>query len=337
MSRSLTHRAAGRKVRAMICPSTAAAAPAGAEPARAGQLAEDVYSAEFPARGAWEATYVATAPQVLPPMPASALRGALLRSLKSLVCTEPARSTCGGCREAGRCAYPELVSGEDAAAIHPGFDAPPLLVLGSDKAYSGAPHRLAAGDSWRFRVVLVGKALRSASLVGAALRGVARRGLGHRPGFRDGRRPDLELAGIRPVELAAAYACDRWSVRFASPARLHRDGKAASSLDPGLLWSAMVRRARTLVAADGRELSPLAREAPFTFCGASAKPVRVSRWSARQGKHMEWDALVGEAELRVEAHHVLVGHLLAFAQDVQLGKGTQFGFGALQCTPLGDP
>jgi hypothetical protein len=312
--------------------------------ARAGLIARDILPrvasgedlrATLPARAAFEATFVAREPQRLPPMVASALRGALLRSVKRLACFEPGRSVCEGCSHALSCAYPSLVSGEDAAASERTYDLPPLLVLRSEDPFTGEPRVLNAGDALRFRVVLVGPAIPQASLVVAGLRGVAGLGVAVRDLPAHVERPRLALVSVREAELATPVPASEVTVRFASPARLHRGGRCAPSLDPSLLWSALVRRARTLATACGAEPPALPIEPPFTFGAVATAPLRVNRWSERQGRRMTWDALSGAVDLRVHEHGVVLAALLAFAEDVQLGKGTQFGFGALRCSVHG--
>ena len=105
-------------------------------------------------------------------------------------------------------------------------------------------------------------------------------------------------------------------------------------MQTGFLWNAMVRRVRQLGAAYGQGAAELPFEPPFRLEQSHTRVVRVERHSARQGRAMTWPGLMGELELRVHTEQALVAEMLTLLQQVQLGKATSFGFGALQVQSL---
>lgn len=276
----------------------------------------------------YEAAFVATSAQTVPPLVTTAFRGALLRSLKDIVCLAPARSSCRGCAHAERCAYPPLVEPRDEAAR----EVPaPLVLRPVDAVTSAEPRRLERGQLLRIRLAFVGDAGREhVALVKAALAGVARRGLGFKPKPR-ARRPSLDFAAFTRLE-PGARGGSSWVLHFDTPCRLTVGGRTAPAPGAQPLWDAVVRRVRMLSRLYGGGAPALPAKPPWTMEDAATHVVSIRRFSERQRKAMTWEGFVGRARLRLTGDARLAARLLAFVEDVQLGKGTQFGFGAIRCT-----
>jgi hypothetical protein len=277
--------------------------------------------------------------QLLPPLPTTAVHGALGKALKSLVCTYPERTACAGCPRAGACAYPELLEPPATLCEAPGVTthAPAALVIAPMDAMDpeGMPGatRLVAGDELRVRVTLVGERARAhRALVETALEQVAEWGLGVYPrGDRVAFRPRLRLARIEAVyPRHRPPPSDRQVVvSLRTPLRLKARGKLQGSVDGRLFWREVVHRADLLARAHGGGAIDRAElpVAPFETRASTLRVVEVRRYSTRQGCAMVWPGLLGEIEIAGDAL-AEAWPLLMFGVRVQIGKGTSFGFGA---------
>lgn len=275
----------------------------------------------------YEATFIAGEDQRVPPVFTTALRGALLRSLKEIVCHAPERRTCAACPHAQRCAYPPLIEPRDGAAR----EVPSPLVLRPVHPAAGThPHLVRRADPVRVRIAFIGEAGQEhVSLVRAALSGVARRGLGTKPRSR-ARRPALELLSFERVETALPSRAKTWMLSFDTPCRITVDGKPAAAPTAASLWNAVVRRTRLLSALYGKGTPSLPFTAPWAVEGVFTRTVAVHRYSERQRRRITWSGFVGRARLRAIEVSDLTAELLHFIEQVQLGKGTQFGLGAVR-------
>jgi hypothetical protein len=276
----------------------------------------------------YDAVFTAQAPQAMPPLLTTALRGALLLSLKALVCREPSRLSCAGCPHATHCAYPGLVEPRDEH----GREQPAPLVMRPEFPVEDVEDvALQPGDQLRVEFGFVGSAgLENVSLVRAALEGVARRGIGLKQG---GHRPTLAFDGLSRVLQPRPVMARSWRLRFSTPLRLTSEGEVAATLTAASLWAGVVRRVRLLGGLYGQGAPELPFEVPWELRGAELRSVTIGRYSERQRKRVFWPGLLGRAELEVTGDAALVTQVLTFIQDVQLGKGTQFGFGAVRCEP----
>lgn len=280
----------------------------------------------------YEAGFVARAPQSLPPLFTTALRGALLRSLMSLSCRRGEGESCGGGVHRPGCPYPALAEARDGA----NHEVPaPFTLRPVAPAFSGRALALERGGRLAVRVAFIGDAgLEQVGLVRAALAGVAERGIGlkRRPG---GRRPGLELESFARVAPVAGPGAGV-TLHFETPCRLTVGGRPALEPSGAALWAAVVRRARLLSELYGQGVVPLPFEAPWRLEAVATRPVSVSRYSGRQKQRMTWSGFVGSARLVLGGDVALAAALLRFIEEVQVGKGTQFGFGAVRCSP-GEP
>jgi hypothetical protein len=316
-------------------------------------------------RRAW---FVAAETQDLPPLATTALHGALGRSLRAMVCTDPSRPSCRRCPRALACAYPHLYEAQGDGRSVDGVttSAPAALALSPDRFEPGAPRlRLEPGEPLSLRLCLVGR--RAATFEPVLAQALARAGdlgLGLRPDGRPGRRPRLELQGLeaieppavaaptraqgdgfdgrraaRRIEPPAVAAPTRALLEWQTPVRLVADGKVASSLDASRIWRTVVRRVRTLARLYGdqpaEELPPIEGEppAPFAFEPGPHRIVRIDRYSARQGRRMTWPGLVGSGILSGPGLPA-AWPWLRTAEALQLGKATSFGFGRLRLLSL---
>lgn len=284
------------------------------------------------------ARFVALAPQRLPPIPTTALHGALGGVLKELCCVEPLRKTCVGCPQlSSACGFPTLFHppGRPGAGEGVTDHAPPPLVFAPERFEPHAPYlRLCRGDAIDLRVVLIGPAALQRGLVVAALRDAARGGLGI-DDTGGPRRPALELAGVEVLGTQGGGTPPaRASLDLLTPLRLVREGHVSGRIDADLLWRTALRRADTLARLYGKGPIHDGRQqaAPFSITQASTRVVRVQRYSSRQQRRMQWPGVMGR--LSVEGPELPAAwQVLQFIERVQLGKGTAFGLGRIRLGP----
>jgi|GEM_PF-2197654 len=274
------------------------------------------------------ATWRADADVSLPPLPTTSIRGAVLATLRDMVCIEPARAHCGGCPHLSSCAFPVLTpegtrdddGAQDDRALSP------LVLRPLTPAWTGRPHALTAGDAVSFDLVLVGsRAMAESKLVDHAVRAAARRGLGE-----DGVTFGAALPVV--VEPKPRLASNRWQLRFTTPLRLKVDGRVvdAAHFNAGALWRAIVRRTLQMVDLAGLARPTLPTAPPFSLQAARLHDARAKRWSNRQGGAVSWPGVVGSVELHVDEEAAgTLSDILALIADVGLGKGTSFGCGAV--------
>lgn len=274
-------------------------------------------------------TWRADADVSLPPLPTTSIRGAVLATLRDMVCIELDRAHCGGCPQLSSCAFPALTpeGARDDDGAQDDRALSPLVLRPLTPAWTGRPHALTAGDAVTFDLVLVGpRAIAEAKLVDHAVRAAARRGLGE-----DGVTFRAALPVV--VEPKPRSASNGWQLRFTTPLRLKVDGRVvdAAHFNVSALWRAMVRRTLQVVDLTGLARPTLPTAPPFALQAARLHDARAKRWSNRQGGAVSWPGVVGSVELRVdEAAAALVGDVLTLIADVGLGKGTSFGCGAVE-------
>jgi hypothetical protein len=296
----------------------------------------------------WQIQYEVTRAGELPPLPTTALHGALARAVYDQVCIAKARPNCAGCPAEPSCAYPVLFEpptkeldslrelGVTTEPPRPLAIAPePPLVPTREEPIAVRP-----GDRVRFRLVALGKVWDYWDVLRRALRRVGRKGLGGRNS-----RVELQLEELNPVPTAETIAptriADSVTVRFLTPVRLKNQGQIASSIDAPLLLDAIARRAALLAHLDETDWKPtegLASAAAALHSVASVRLVRVGRYSGRQRRWMLWPGLVGTVRLRGPTLPELMP-LLHFGSIAQVGKATTFGFGRYEldfgCDSLG--
>lgn len=276
----------------------------------------------------------------LPPLPTTSLHGALEPELEAL-CNPLVRE------------HRELVEG---VALSPLADGRGHAVAGTRGVTNAAPRPwtvapltpiapeesvdIAPGELLTLRLTLVGeRAFATEGVLLAALGRAAGRGLGIRPN-REG-RPRFRLESATPLTAPARAPTPR-RVLFdcTTPLRIKRNGEFLAELDATSLWRALVRRAQTLaIAYGGGPLIERAPEPPFALRQDVARQVPIRRWSSHHRARMLWTGLVGVWQL--EALDAAAPdldawwRLLLFAESVQVGSATGFGFGSVTVTPLG--
>ncbi len=303
--------------------------------------------------------------QLVPAFAGSALHGALGRALWKTVCAFPRRHECAGCPLFNRCAYPALfascapaIEGLEQVGIRE--QAPRPMVLAPEPGWtlpSGHPRLIAQGAEIPFRVTLIGRAIDDLPLLVVALRQMALVGIGRRPhpAADAPRYARAELAGIvsedgggtvydaatellstpPPAVLEALNNHDAdvgIEIRLVTPLRLKREGKFQGRPSPADFALTLARRANALAALyggggrpiDEREVASAARE--IQSAAPETRLVHVRRYSARQGRAMEWPGVIGRLRWRGPAVKEL-WPLLRFGEMVQIGKGATLGFG----------
>ncbi|RMH44114.1 MAG: CRISPR system precrRNA processing endoribonuclease RAMP protein Cas6 [Deltaproteobacteria bacterium] len=262
----------------------------------------------------------AEADVVLPPLPTTSLRGALLPALRD--------------RAPALLEHP----GRPLAGAGVTDRAPAALVLAPDTAAVGRRRfELSAGERLAVRLVLIGeRAATCADAVVAALRVALAGGIGRARG--GGGHVPFALRDVSPAPArAAAPAPARARIQLVTPARIVHGGRVCASLDGAALVAAAVRRADLLarVHGGGRLVPPGRVEPAIDTLGAAIAVAPVRRYSSRQGRAMTWPGLIG---------HVDVGGpdlpaawpAIEFAARAGIGKATTFGFGRLSVSAAPD-
>jgi len=251
---------------------------------------------------------------MLPPLPSTALHGALGQTL-------PARL--------GRILTPDA---EELALPGVTGQAPSAMVLAPERTALGLPRlELARGETISFRVGLIGddawshrdEILRAITL---ALEG----GIGVRPGNSGRGRP--ALAVVESVELAPVFSApapgESQRIVWLTPVRLVQGGHVTANIDGETLTSTLWRRAEILARVHGPDLVPFPDrpDSPIDIIDSRLHVVSVSRYSSTQNQKMTWPGLVGFLDLTGPALKPLWS-VLRFCEQVQVGKATLFGFG----------
>jgi hypothetical protein len=273
----------------------------------------------------------------LPPMFTTAMHGLLGHALESTACLEP-----GGCqarcKRPDACAYPRLFApstprrAADGASASDVRTPSPLVLSPLDPVLSAQRRKIAADESFGLRVVLIGaEAIAQRSLLTAALRAAATRGLGP-PDERVG----FVVQSIDEVTRTSTPSAASVELRLHTPLRIVVEGHVRSRFDADALWRAVVRRLRLLHDHCGLPLPDEAAPdaAPFELARAETRIVPIRRWSSRQKARMTWPGVVGTFELRgTDSTWPAAFEWLDLAGAVQIGKGTSFGFGRFELAP----
>jgi hypothetical protein len=273
----------------------------------------------------------------VPPLPTTALHGAVGWALWKRVCASQGMESCNGCPVEQRCAYPRLFEPvrPEGRAVLPGAvrEVPrPLVVApGSPFLPTGEKFvKLRAGDTVIFRVSLIGQAAADGRTIADLMAAAGQQGLGSHDGTRCRLRLEEAIDVACPDDEAEAktlpHSC---RLDFVTPLRLKAGGRIVSRLEARPFVSALARRAEALAAMYGeRWESPLDEKeiSRDLDLDADMHVVSVPRYSARQGRRMVWPGLVGAVTLAGPTLPAL-WPLLRFCERVQVGKNTTFGFG----------
>lgn len=301
------------------------------------------------------ADFRAEADLALPAFSGPALHGALGHALKRAVCVEPEREQCGGCPMETRCAYPGLFDtpappSGSLADVGIRDQAPRPLVLSPEAGTGKGGQNVRAGEVVSARFSLIGNAVTSLPILVEALRGIAFLGLPPRAAAE--RSVSLDVvrslrgnrvvydrsggyAGPPPLSIASAGDVpldDDASIEIMTPMRLKHKGSLSSSVTPSLFFDTLARRANALAVLFGSgrpavdEAAVRETAAALQVVHSDIRRVHAPRFSARQGRRMDWPGLVGNLHWRGPGLRALAP-LLRFGEKVQLGKGTAFGFG----------
>ena len=304
--------------------------------------------------------------QLVPAFAGSALHGALGRALWRTRCApfrgamNAQAVRCSTDALIRRCSPVAHRPIEGLAQVEIREQAPRPMVLAPEPGWtlpSGHPRLIAQGAEIPFRVTLIGRAIDDLPLLVVALRQMALVGIGWRPhpAADAPRYARAELAGIvsedrggtvydaatellstpPPAVLEALNNYDAdvgIEIRLVTPLRLKREGKFQGRPSPADFALTVARRANALAALygdggrpiDEREVASAARE--IQSAAPETRLVHVRRYSARQGRAMEWPGVIGRLRWRGPAVKEL-WPLLRFGEMVQIGKGATLGFG----------
>lgn len=291
-------------------------------------------------------TVQAKAPLNLPPYAGSMLRGALGHALLAL--SPLPHHDDAPCALADSCPYCQV------------FASPPLPAHSLQKFShmpqpyvveppTGGARRLAAGQSFDFGLVLIGRAIGHLPVIVHAWERALRTGLG------DTRSPCI-LTSLRhenvdtplpatPAQLVAALPSlppapslgQQATLQLLTPLRLQQQGKPvqAAQLDARTLLITLARRWQLLLdvhlgaQAPQQDFSRLVAQAQaITLQGEELRWFDWGRFSQRQQQEMRLGGLLG----RIHLHGDLApfASLLHLGQWLHVGKNASFGLGAYQ-------
>lgn len=297
----------------------------------------------------------------LPPYLGATLRGSLGRSLRNAVCVTEA-PTCDGCHLIARCPYGSTWEAQaehvgDLGALGRG-EWPRPYVIGVWRA----PERLRAGNTIRFRLVLMGRARDFLPHYLVALRTALGHGLGARrvpfvieravtTGLTGGPYPDARgLVLVSDNELipwAALPDTSLWNlvhrredlagrvhdIELATPLALQVRKQFASVFELDALVARLCERVDRLQLAWGAGFEPLLDFSALQEQARRARIVRMDtrlvafeRQSDRSGR-VPMKGIVGR--VRVADLSPAVVSLLSAAEWIHVGKQSTFGFGRL--------
>ncbi len=291
----------------------------------------------------------------LPPFKGSAFRGGLAWGVKKASCTEGKKS-CSGCSSSNICAYSYLFeSCLDCEVRTKEIPRPYLLQL-----TDGGKVNYFAGETLNFRLVLIGKAVKTLPFILLGLDHFSVLGLGaKRAAFAmkgvfainpltgekkpvytpsDGYKDNIFI--LSGVEILKSAGFDfssltgkkRIELEFLTPTRLAEKGELVKKPSLGSIARAALRRLSFLTRyygegdfqTDFKTLVTAAEKA--TLIRENLKWVELKRYSNRRGMHLFISGFVGPAEYEGE-----IGELLPYlylARFCHIGKGTVYGLGA---------
>ncbi len=301
---------------------------------------------------------VAREPILLPEHSGSTLRGVFGRGLREVACLA-APPACSSCVHPDSCLYQSIFESRT----------PPRAEVLSRNSHVSPPfairspvgRRLAPGDDFAFRLILVGRAASSAAHAIEAFRRMGKAGIGSgrgRFGLAEVRAqaPDgssrLLYDGSRGIGRASAHAAPAWlaaagpldgraiEVEFETPTELRERGHALASPPFSSLVRAILRRLTTLshFYCDGParfDVHPwLDLAAGVEHQGGDLRPTAWSRWSSRQGRWVPMHGIVGRARYSPAPAALLP--LLRLGEWLHVGKGATGGLGAIRVRPVGE-
>ncbi len=287
----------------------------------------------------------------------SAWRGALGHALKRMVCVMRLRP-CAGCPLEFSCPYPSIFEARpppDARKMRRYERIPQPFVL---DPLTPVPCTLAPGDPFRLRLVLVGRASRSAVYVLKALEEGAARGVGigfgrlrlasirrHSPRGAAA-RSDGGALSLEPEPVPIPERPQRVRVVLERPLRLAQDGRllGPERFRPYPFLMALLRRVSMLSEFYGEgplevDFRALKEEARRVEAGAVDLTWREQkRRSARQGGMLRMGGIVGSFTLDLDRAPDF-WPFLWLGQKLHLGKGASMGLGRyrLEGGPAGLP
>jgi CRISPR/Cas system endoribonuclease Cas6 (RAMP superfamily) len=278
---------------------------------------------------------VAQAPLTLPEYAGSALRGILGHELRALACVTGAPS-CDACPLRQTCAYTEVFEGVAPADAGRSYSNIPNGFVLAAPLLSGA-QQLKRGDSFEFKLTLIGRARRHETLVRKAMA----RGMALRLGAWGG---GLSLSSSEAEATEPVHQPDtsRLRINLLTPLYLKRQGQPLrpQELQARDFLNALIRRIGdllTLQLGQGqawREQASALREAAESVKAdqAALRWHSIKRWSNRQQSEMLLCGLLGSFELSGPLHPF--ADLLSLGQTLHVGGKTSFGLGRYTVTPL---
>lgn len=277
---------------------------------------------------------VAEATAQLPSFHGSMLRGAFGWALRGAACVYEASRPCAPCDLRRLCCYSRL------------FEPPPTAVTGpflrgrkqGIRPYVVEPRsqttHFLLGDPLEFDLLLFGRAVALAPVVGLVVQRLAAGGLG--AGRYPFRLVAVETAGPAPLPAAPLAALgERARIHFVTPARIFDGGRQVDPSAHGLraLALAITKRALELGHAHGEgaevAIRPwLERTDAVRIERSTLRFENLDRYSNRQGRTVPIGGLVGSLDLAGDLGPL--SPLLAAAEVLHVGKGTTYGLGQVR-------
>jgi hypothetical protein len=278
--------------------------------------------------------FVACTAGAFPPFAGSAWRGGLGRALKRLVCIQRLRP-CEGCALERGCLFTTLFDPRhdgSVALLRQVDRMPPPFVL---DVTTPTPCRLAEGDPFGLRLVVVGRARHHAVYLLRALEEAGARGIGpDRIRFR------LDEVTEQPEPMPGDLPPGRVAVEVVTPLRLRAGGQLVGPerFTPALFVQGLLRRLSLLAACWGEPPAPLPFGTLRDRLGRLEGTTDRLRWteqyrrSFRQHTRMRMGGLTGSFSLRIEPADPLAPLLLA-GEQLHVGKATTMGLGRYRLHP----
>jgi len=290
-------------------------------------------------------------PARLHPYLGSMFRGALGHAFRDQACSRPGDS-CDQCEVASTCAYVEVFETPNTTELRflsGSKDAPRPYVIRPPVTHLG---KYAAQDRIGVELVLMGRAISQLSTMAAALERMGEAGLGQRRArarleeilafspqgdlvvvFDGQSRKKFTLPDPTRWSALSGAECDVRAVRIEilSPLRIIKKHKLLSPPSFGELMSALRRRLIALSEIHGGEpvmvdtcrLEQLTDGVELLHDGTTR--TRVRRFSNRQGRAVQQDALIGALHYGPVPGELLP--LLRMGSWLHVGKAATFGFG----------
>jgi len=293
---------------------------------------------------------------VLPVFKGSTLRGGLGHALRRIACALR-RQDCMGCLLRDSCAYAFLFEVAQSPKHDVATDNRPIVQRPHPYVLippDNETRTYQAGDSFSFRLILLGSAIQYLPHLVFAVQEMGKTGLGKGNKNGDGcfqlgtvHQADTLIfdgltlnSSLPPRELALAPTpaakITKIILTCQTPLRLKRDSQLQNGLPFHILIRAALRRISSLESTYGGNGEPVidykglvARAAAVATTSSSCRWTDIERYSSRQHTAMLMGGITGTITYQAEDLSEFIP-LLRYCEIVHLGKQTSFGLGRIR-------